>query len=674
MKFSRDWLNDYVDLSDLSNDKLGVRLTEIGHAVEATEQHGDDTVFDLEITTNRVDAMSHIGMGRELAAALGRSRKETSAAAFAGATSSSPPTIRIEAPEMCSRYTALVIRNIAVKPSSPVVARRLEEVGLRPINNIVDITNYVMLALGHPLHAFDLDRVSSQTIIVRRGKSGEAMKSLDGEMRKIDSDTVVIADAQRPVGLGGIIGGFESEITPATKNVLLECAWFEPSIIRRTARRLGLKTDASYRFERRVDPNDTLAVITEAARMIVESGGGIAEAPIDVVASEVEPKAIRLRTEKLHEASAGSVGIGYALDLFRRLGFEAEQVHDGLLVTVPTYRGDIFEEMDLVEEVLRFFGLNNVPAMLPRVTTGDVRREATDVAEDAIRDVLVGCGLSEVINYSFIRPEWNALVSDEKPIAISNALSEAIAAMRLSLLPGMLDTVVFNRSYGTRDGGLFEVGRTYHRAGDGVREHHRIAVVLYGSIGTFWGDAKRPVDFFDIKGIVEQIAAKMHVDVSFAASDQSWLRSGKRAVAWHGDRQIASVGFLSAEVLHAFGIKGDVAVADIDVEAMIASSNAEWTMAAVARFPGVPMILAVTHGRDLEYQRIVDAIRSFDVPYLHEVGLRDRFVPAETDDIIKTTLGMWYQAFDRSLTQDEIASHHHQLATRLAAMLPVKLL
>jgi phenylalanyl-tRNA synthetase beta chain len=673
MKFSRQWLNDYVDLSDLSDDQLGVRLTEIGHAVEATEQHGDDTVFDLEITTNRVDAMSHIGMARELAAALGRATKETSAAAF-GATSSTPPTIRIEAPEMCARYTALVIRNIAVKPSSPLVARRLEEVGLRPINNIVDVTNYLMLALGHPLHAFDLDRVGGQAIIVRRGKAGETMKSLDGEMRKIDSDTVVIADAQRAVGLGGIIGGFESEITPATKNVLLECAWFDPSTIRRTARRLGLKTDASYRFERRVDPNDTLAVISEAARMIIESGGGIAEAPIDVIASEVRPKTIRLRTEKLHESSAGAVGIGYALDLFRRLGFAAEQAHDGLLVTVPTYRGDIFEEMDLIEEVLRFFGLNNVPAMLPRVTTGDVRREAADVAEDAIRDVLVGCGLSEVINYSFIRPEWNALISDEQPIAIANALSEAIAAMRLSLLPGMLDAVVFNRSYGTRDGALFEVGRTYHRDREKLREHHRVAVVLYGSIGTFWGDAKRPVDFFDIKGIVEQIAAKMYVDVTFAASDQNWLRSGKRAIAWHGDRQIASVGFIAAEVLQAFGIKGDVAVADIDVEAMIASSNTEWTMAPVARFPGVPMILALTHGRDLEYQRIVDAIRSFEVPYLHDVGLRDRFVPAESDDIIKTTLGMWYQAFDRSLTQDEIASHHHQLATRLAAMLPVNLL
>ena len=677
MKFSREWLSDYVDLSDLSDDQLGVRLTEIGHAVESTESHGSDTVFDLEITTNRVDAMSHVGMAREIAAALGRSTTIATTPPPTSRTGESDlrVTIRIDAPEMCARYTGLVIRNIAVKPSSPLVVKRLEAVGLRPINNIVDITNYVMVALGHPLHAFDLDRVSGPAIIVRRGKPGETMKSLDGEMRKIDPDTVVIADAQRAVGLGGIMGGFESEITSSTRNVLLECAWFDPSTIRRTARRLGLKTDASYRFERRVDPNDTLAVISEAARMIVESGGGTAEAPIDVVAAEVKPKTIRLRSTKLDEASASSVGIGYALELFRRLGFDAETAHDGVLVTVPTYRGDIHEEMDLVEEVLRFFGLNNVPAMLPRMTTGDVRREATDVAEDLIRDMLIGCGLSEAINYSFIRPEWNALISDEKPIRITNALSEAIEAMRLSLLPGLLETVAFNRSYGTRDGGLFEVGRTYHRQNDNVvHEHHRIAIVLYGLIGTFWGDAKRAIDFFDIKGIVEQIAAKMHCDVTFAASDQRWLRSGKRATAWHGDREIASLGFLAADVQQTFGIKGDVAVAEIDVEAIIASSNTEWTMAPVARFPGVPMILALTHARDLEYQRIIDTIRSFNIENLHEVGLRDRFVPEGTDDIIKTTLGMWYQAFDRSLTQEEVAGLQQNLASRLAAALPVKLL
>ncbi|HEV2722699.1 MAG TPA: phenylalanine--tRNA ligase subunit beta, partial [Thermoanaerobaculia bacterium] len=573
-------------------------------------------------------------------------------------------TVTIEAKDMCRRYTALVIRGVTVKPSPEKIAARLEAVGLRPINNVVDATNYVMLALGHPLHAFDLDRLHGPAIVVRRGKPGESMRSLDGEMRKLDENTCVIADAERAVGLGGIIGGAESEITAATKNVLLECAWFEPSVIRRTARRLGIKTDASYRFERRVDPNDTLLAVQLTAEMI----GGAAEAPIDVVAVETPTKTLRLRESKLHDQSGGAVGIGYALELFRRLGFAAAAVHDGIRVDVPTYRGDIHEEMDLVEEVLRFFGLNNVPGAMPRSTTGDVRRQRVDIVSDEVRDVLAGCGLSETISYSFIHPEHNAIFSAETPISITNALTESLSSMRLSLLPGLLENVVFNRSYGNRDGALFEVARTYHRSG----EHMRAALVMYGTLGEFWGDAKRPVDFFDVKGVVEQIAARLHVALEFAAGDQPWLRKGKRAIARHGEREIASVGFIAPEVLQTFGIKGDVAAAEIDIEALIAATGA-WTMSPVARYPGVPMILALTHGRDLAYQRIVDTIRSFNVPNLYEVGLRDRFVP-EGEETIKTTLGMWYQAFDRSLTQEEVSALQQQLASRLADMLPVKLL
>jgi phenylalanyl-tRNA synthetase beta chain len=689
MKFSRDWLNDYVDLTDLSNEELGRRLTEIGHAIESVEPHQDDTIFDLEITTNRVDAMSHRGLAREIAAATGRPSPGASRHPLPEgegprrAVAPLPPgeggaerrvrgaTLRIESPEMCHRYTGLVIRGVTVKPSSPKVQRRLEAVGLRPINNVVDATNYAMLALGHPLHAFDLDKLAEATIIVRRGKSGESIKSLDGEVRKIDPETIVIADAKRAVALGGIIGGADTEITAATRNVLLECAWFDPTTVRRTARRLGIKTDASYRFERRVDPNDTVEAAQLTAKLIVESAGGKAEDPIDVVAVETKPESIQLRATKLSEASGGVVGAGYALEVLRRLGFGVQQLVDGLLVTVPTYRGDIHEEMDLIEEVLRFYGFDNIPASLPRLTTGDVRRERVDVAEDEIRDILAGCGLTEAINYSFIRRENNALFSEEQPVAITNALSENVASMRLSLLPGLLENVVFNRSYGTRDGALFEVGRTYHRDGDRVREHRRAAAVMYGSVGSHWGDPKRTVDFFDLKGVIDRIAQKFHVTLTFTAGDQRWLKTGKRAVALHGDRAIASAGVLSAEILQAFDIKGEVLAAEIDIEALLASQS-EWSMADVARFPGVPMILAVTHGPDLEYQRLVDTIRSFDIRYLQEIGLRDRFVP-EGSNVVKTTLGMWYQAFDRSLTQEEVAALQQQLASRLTATLPVRL-
>jgi phenylalanyl-tRNA synthetase beta chain len=656
MKFSRDWLNDYLDLSGLADDELAQRFTHIGHAVESMEKHGDDTVFDLEVTTNRVDAMSHLGMARELAAALGRNVGRASARPDGLKPVLHGATIRIEAPEMCSRFTAIVIRDVSPRPSPPEIQRRLEAVGLRPINHIVDATNYVMAALGHPLHAYDLDKLAEQTIVVRAGKPGETMKSLDGETRKIDPETVVIADAKHAVGLGGIIGGFESEITAATKNVLLECAWFNPSVIRRTARRLGLKTDASYRFERRVDPNDTITSAHEAARMI----GGMAEGLIDVNVAPVEPKTIRLRSAKLHEQSGGVIGDGYALDLFRRLGFGAETAHDGIVVTVPTYRGDIHEELDLIEEVLRFFGLNNVPASLPRLTTGDVRRETVDVAQDTIRDILVGCGLSEAINYSF-----GPRIESDDAVHITNSLSENITTMRTSLVPGLMENVAYNRSYGTRDGALFEIGRTYHRNGDGVREHHRAAMVLFGATGEFWGDAKRAADFFDLKGVVEQIAAKFHVALAYAPSDEPWLRRNKSADARAGERRIASLGVVAAG-------KGDVLAAEIDVEALLAASAADWTMAPVARFPGVPMILAITHGRELEYQRVVDTIRSFEIQYLHDVGLRDRFEPEA--GTIKTTLGMWFQAFDRSLTQDEVNALQQQLASRLAAMLPVKVL
>jgi phenylalanyl-tRNA synthetase beta chain len=678
MKLSRDWLSDYVDLRDLADDELEQRFTGIGHAVESVEKHGDDTVFDLEITTNRVDAMSHLGMARELAAALGREAQGPSIATEIGGTQAAAPVpIRIETPEMCRRYTAAVVRDVTVRSSSPRMQRRLEAVGLRPINNLVDVTNYVMMAFGHPLHAFDLDRLAGPAIIVRAGKPGESIKTLDGETRTIDPNTIVIADAQRPVGLGGIMGGAESEIRDTTRNLLLEVAWFEPSFIRRTARRLGLKTDASYRFERHVDPNDHVQVIESAVQLILELGGGTREPVIDVIAVPALPKTIRLRNARLHAASGGVVGEGYALELFRRLGFGAEKVHDGLLVTVPTYRGDIHEEMDLIEEVLRFFGFNNIPAELPRVTIGDVREEPVEVLEMSLRDVLVGCGLTEAVNYSFIHADYNAIFSDERPVNITNAINENISSMRLSLLPGLLENVVFNRSYGTRDGSMFEVGRTYHRADQGVREHHRAAVVMYGSITSggaeFWGDPKRPVDFFDVKGIVEQLAAKVHVPLTFAAGDQPFLKKGQRAVAFHEDREVASVGFLSADVLQRFGIKGDVAVAEVDMEALLVA-RPDWKMSPVPRYPGVPMILALIHGRELEYQRIVDTIRSLDVPFLHEIGLRDRFVPEGEENTVKTTLGMWYQAFDRSLTQEEVGRVHAGVAERLAATLPVKLI
>jgi phenylalanyl-tRNA synthetase beta chain len=671
MKISRDWLGDYVDLTDLSDDEIARRMTEIGHAVDSVERVAGDTVFDVEFTSNRVDAMSHLGLARELAAGFGRSLLFESMERPAETSGETDFEIRIEEPALCSRYTALLIEGVNVRPSGSRVQQRLEAVGLRPINNVVDATNYVMLAVGHPLHAFDADRLKQRSIIVRRGKPGETIRSLDGETRKLDDQTAVIADGSSAVGIGGVIGGAESEIGSSTRNVLLECAHFDAASIRRTARRLGMRTDASYRFERGVDPNDTVATALLAAAHIIAEGGGRARFPRDVVARAVAPLTVVLRSETLPAASGGAVGMGYALELFRGLGMECQSVADGLRVIVPTYRGDIHEESDLVEEVLRFFGFNNIPPSLPRVTTGDVRSDPVRETEERVRSLLSGCGLNEAITYAFVPPHWNELFSDEESLNLDNALTENISSMRLSIIPGLIEAAVYNRSYGTRDGALFEVGRTYHRHGSAILERPSVAFVMFGAAAGHWGDTRRPADFFDVKGVIETLLERSHISAQVQPLERKWLKKGQGAMATAGGREMARFGQVNRETLHGLGMKGELFAAELDLD-LFAGGGTGWKMTQVSRYPGLPMVVGLMHGRDLPYARLIAEVERMKLPYVHEVGIRDRYAPDASSEEVKTTLGVWYQAADRSLTQEEVAGIHQQLVERLTAVLPVR--
>jgi phenylalanyl-tRNA synthetase beta chain len=671
MRISREWLSDYVDTKALSDDDLGKRLTEIGHAIDSVERHGDATVFEVEFTANRIDAMSHYGLARDLAPALG---KEAAQPGIERTPAPSPEVeVRIEAPELCDRYTAQVIRGVKVAPSSDKIRLRLEAAGLRPINNIVDATNYVMLALGHPLHAFDLREVRGKKILVRAGGEGEKLRSLDGVERTLDSRTCVIADAERAVAIGGIIGGENSEIASDTTDVLLECAHFHAPSIRRAARRMGIKTDASYRFERGIDPGDNVRAISMCADLIIEEAGGNLGDLVDVIAEPVPRRTLLLRESRLSGMSAGRIGLGWTLQLFRALGMETRSVDGGLTVIVPTWRQDIAEEADLIEEALRFYGYGEIPSSLPRVTSGDVVRNAIADFEDLVRDRLVAAGLTETMSYGFIHPQQNAKFSADTQLELSNPLTENISAMRLSLAPGLLTSVAFNRSYGNRDGGLFEIGRTYHRGGDGIIETPRAGVVLFGQSGGEWGEARRAWDFFDLKGIIEAIAAMLHVELEWRpAARLGWARQGAAAVASAGGRQVAVAASVARETLVQWDLKGEVWFGEIELDALLGQEG-DWKMEAVSRHPGVPMVIAMIHSPDLPFQTIVEKIRSLDVPHLTEVGLWDRFVP-EGGEEVKTALGMWYQAFDRSLTQEEIGDSHALIAKRLAELLPVRIL
>jgi phenylalanyl-tRNA synthetase beta chain len=674
MKISLEWLGDYVDLTPYSVDEIAARLTEIGHAVDAVEEEDGDTIFEIEFTTNRIDAMSHLGLAREIAAAFDIEVGHSPPAHYVSTDPSGGLSITIEDPELCSRYTGLVLRGVTIGPSAPEIQRRLRAIGLRPISNVVDATNYVMMAIGHPLHAFDFEKIEGREIRVRRGGAGETIRSLDGVDRSIDGDTVVIADRGGAVALGGIIGGAESEISEQSRDILLECAHFDPPTIRRSARRLGIRTDASYRFERGVDPGDTVDAINMAADLIMRQGGGTREHMVDVVAVPHEVKSIVLRSDRLEMTTAEQVDLEFAEALFGRLGMPSERKGEALSVAVPSYRVDLLEEIDLVEEVLRFFGFNAVPPSLPRLSTGDVRHEPLEEGGDRLRDLFVSLGLSEVITYAFIHPRHNELLSDEQQVGLTNALTENISAMRLSLLPGLLSTAAHNRAYGTRDGAIFEVGRTYHWNGDAVSEREAAAFVLFGSPEQRPGEARRSYDYFDVKGIVEVIGERFRQQIAIDSSEERPYRPGQSASVTVDGRSVGRIGSIAPDLLDAFEIKGDVYAGELDLESLL-GSDSSWRMQPVSRFPGVPMVLGLLHDPSLSYRQLVDQIRALEVPHLSSVGLWDRFVPAQGErPEVKTALGLWYQAPDRSLTQDEVAAIHQRLTAQLSELLPVRII
>lgn len=673
MKISRNWLNDFIDVRGTGDEELAALMTSIGHAVEGIESHGDDIVFEIEFTTNRVDAMSHAGLARELSAALGRPLKRSDAPSIDPATRGEEIEVRIDAPELCSRYSGMLIRGVRVGPPSDHVRRRLEATGHRSINNIVDATNYVMLALGHPLHAFDLDRLEGRRIVVRAGGDDESIVTLDGQTRTIDRSTVVIADAQRAVALGGVMGGENSEVHPGTTDILLEAAWFEPRAIRKTARRLGLKSDASYRFERGVDPSDTLQALSLAAQLILSEAGGRIIETVDVIAAPRPPRSVLLRRETIRGATGSHVSTDQAVELLRRLGMRVNEERDGLEVVLPSWRGDLAEEMDLIEELLRFHGYDRIPAELPQIPTGDVRHEPVADAEERTRDLLVAAGLAEVVTYGFVHPRWNRRIStSEAPVELTNALNENLSSMRLSIVPGLLEVAQHNRSYGNRDGAIFEVGRTYHWNENVVEERRTAAFVLFGSRPSGWGEAKATWSYYDAKGVIERIAAAYGVELEaepLAAA--GWVRQGATLRTSDG-RKVASAGVVAPELLGEFELKGDIVAGEVDLEALVASEAAPF-MKPVSRFPGVPMVVAMYHSPTLSYGEIVAAIRRIDAPHLREVGLWDRFVQPGSADV-KTAIGLWYQADDRSLSQEEVAEIHSNLTKQLADAIAIRLI
>jgi phenylalanyl-tRNA synthetase beta chain len=515
MKISPQWLRDFVDLQ-VGPKQLADDLTLAGIAVESISGEGDDSIFEMEITTNRPDAMNHYGVARECSALFNlplRAIKPELPEPEAGANFE----IEIEDGAGCARYTAGIIRGVKIKASPEFIAKRLQSVDQRPINNAADASNYTLWEMGHPTHAFDLDLLEGGKIIVRRAHSGETLKTLDGVDRKLSQDDLIIADAEKPVALAGVMGGFDTMITAKTKNVLIESAWFDPSAVRKSSKRHLLHTDASHRFERGADYGATSLACARVAQRILESGGGQLHGnEIDVIARPLDQAPVILRVPEVHRILGEKLGTEEILRILRALGFDLipePSAETDFTVQIPSWRLDVEREIDLIEEIARLHGYDKFPNTLPAFA-GAVKNTPNAQKDSKLRASLLAFGYNEAISPTFIS-HWDAEHFSEAPVVeLANPLSEEASVMRNSLVPGMLDMLAYNLNRGNEDVRLFEAGNVFADSREKPIETKHICVGATGNTVPATLDVKaRAFSFFDLKGDIETLLRAFHHSV-----------------------------------------------------------------------------------------------------------------------------------------------------------------
>ena len=631
MKFSQDWLRTYVDIAE-EPARVGERLTAAGLPVDGVEVTGDDALYDLDIFTNRPDCMNHLGVAREYAALTSaRLRPPDVALASVGRPTRETASVRIDAPDLCARYAARSVLGVRVAPSPDWLRRRLESIGQRAINNVVDATNFVLWEIGHPLHPFDLDRLEGRGIVVRRARSGERLVTLDGTERTLTPDMPVIADAARPVALAGIMGGRASEISPATTNVLLESAWFEPVPVRKTARALGLHTDASHRFERGADPEAVLQALDRAAQIIARiAGGTVTSEPLDVHPRPLPRRVVLFRPSRARELLGTDLEDDRMRGSLERLGFAVAPGRDGAWsVTAPSFRRDVEREPDLIEEVARQRGYDAVPERLPVLPVEGEGRTALDATIEAARRALQAAGFSEAINYVMVDGEEAALFAPDTPppVALTNPLQADAAYLRTSLLPRLLRNLAHNLNHGLPAVRLFEVGTTFRRATPLPDETPRLAFVLAGrGLPAHWSLPRRDVDLFDAKGAIEILGEQLEIPLlRFSSARIPSFEDGRSLRMESRGRELGIVGEILASVLDRFGIERPVFGGEVDLSALLSARGEGRRYRPLPRYPAVRRDLAIVIGPGTTFEAIERTIRGRSALPVAEVQAFDLY-------------------------------------------------
>jgi phenylalanyl-tRNA synthetase beta chain len=670
MKLSINWLKEFVKMVS-SPRQLKSDLTMIGLNTESLAQVGDDWVLDVEVTTNRPDCLSHYGVARELATHYRESLKKVEVSLEeSGGPAQGVVSIEISDPDLCARYCGRVVQNVQVGPSPEWLVKRLEAVGQRPINNVADATNYVLMELGHPLHAFDLSRLKQQKIIVRRAKPGEPLRTLDGANRTLTRENLVIADAAHAVALAGVMGGEESEIAPSTRSVLLESAWFEQVSIRRTAKSQALHTEASHRFERGADIQMAPLALDRTAALIQEiAGGEILEGMIDVYPRPWQPRDLRLRRTEITRILGAEIPGEEIERILRGLGFQVERVGgESWRISVPSFRLDVSREVDLVEEVARHAGYNRLPARV-RPAPPCVERDPTRDKVTTTSSLLVGLGYHEIIAPSMVDPAESERFSAALPVVIANPLSQDAAAMRTSAVPSMLRAIRWNLDRDTNDVRLFELGKTYSMCAAGGTQERR--VLTLGATGhrrpASVYDNEAGLDFFDLKGDLETILGAFDVPaLAFEPSERPYLQQGQCGRMSSQDVELAVFGLIQQDLAVDYKLRPKVWVAEIDFERLLDFPLRSSKFQPVSKFPSVERDFSLVLPDELPYARLSSAIASLGLEEICGFRPVDRFrggtIPPRHYSLL---LRVNFQSLTHTLTSEEV----NQLSERVLVVL-----
>jgi phenylalanyl-tRNA synthetase beta chain len=708
MRISPTWLREFVDLK-VNDRQLADDLTLAGIAVESVREMGGETVFEMEIGTNRPDAMCHYGVARECSAIYDIALKPIKPRLPTAKSAAKPFPILIEDAKGCLRYTARAMRNVKIAPSPANILERLKIDDHGGVSNAVDASNYTLMELGHPTHAFDLDKLEGGKIIVRRARAGETLKTLDGVDRKLSPEDLIIADAKKPVALGGVMGGLDSAISDSTKNILIESAWFDPATVRKTARRQGMHTDASHMFERGADWGATALACDRVAELILESAGGELEGETaDAIAGHVVRHSIWLRHQEVLRILGQDIDSKTTARILKRLGFRLWDVHEAFprgvrvatitpkeleefraraeakgirlpewnidadndfIVDLPTWRLDVEREIDLIEEIARIYGYNRFANTLPSFSGGVVELPNAD-KNAKVRGLLLNLGYHEAISPTFISPEEAGAFSGSVMVPLANPLSEEQSAMRTSLVPGMLGMLAWNLNRGTSDVRLFEMGHVFSAPSEeSVKEAPMICIGATGNaVEPGAHGPGRAYSFFDLKGDIEALLSAFDIrDLEFKPAERYHPGRGARTLA--GGIVVAEFGQLHPTVATAAKLKPDIYLAEVYLDRLLALPLRTPRYQPLSKFPAVARDFSFTFADSVSFQQIHSAARGLNIAEMQSFKpieiFRGGAVPSGRYSVL---LRAQFQSTERTLRDDEVAEWSGKIIKMLEAI------